>query len=266
MTGSELESLKKWADFWSKVEQLAFLGVVITLAIEFAASFIEKPLQKRLDDAKDLLLAQTYKDAASANKSAEDERMARIKLAQNLQDRSFDDGDLRTKLLPFISHFQGPPPIPACDIFLWDDSGESSRLATRLYVALARKPNKLAGWGRVRAWRVDSDIAVNADNPDRGVPTGIWVRPRISSDPWVQDAAKAITDSLRNSGLQVGEGVGYPIGGTNADFQYGVFVRWKLTPFRKTTDEDWEKAFDTSRIIINIGEKLPPQIPKEDTK
>lgn len=44
--------------FWSSVEQLAFLGVVVALAIEFAALKLAAPYKKQLEDAKDLKIAE----------------------------------------------------------------------------------------------------------------------------------------------------------------------------------------------------------------
>jgi hypothetical protein len=52
-----------WAGLWENIEHWAFLGVVLTLAIEFAASHLLKAPRKIIDDARQLELVQLTREA-----------------------------------------------------------------------------------------------------------------------------------------------------------------------------------------------------------
>jgi hypothetical protein len=60
-----------WVDFWETVEHWAFLGVVLTLAIEFAATHFMKAPRKVIDDARQLEVAQLKNDADTARLQTE---------------------------------------------------------------------------------------------------------------------------------------------------------------------------------------------------
>ncbi len=53
---------------WSSIEQLAFLGVVVALAIEFAALKLAAPYKRQLEDAKDLKIAELDNETARLRK------------------------------------------------------------------------------------------------------------------------------------------------------------------------------------------------------
>jgi predicted cupin superfamily sugar epimerase len=58
MTDTELTNANWWASFWSSIESWAFLGVVVALAIEFAAWKFGAPYKEKLEKAKDLKIAE----------------------------------------------------------------------------------------------------------------------------------------------------------------------------------------------------------------
>jgi len=58
MTEAELVRHEWWASLWGRLETAAYFGVVLTLAIEFAAHRLAKPHVKALDDAKNLKVAK----------------------------------------------------------------------------------------------------------------------------------------------------------------------------------------------------------------
>lgn len=58
MENPELANAAWWYWLWELIGTVAFLGVVVTLAIEFGAARLAAPYRKILDDAKDLKIAQ----------------------------------------------------------------------------------------------------------------------------------------------------------------------------------------------------------------
>lgn len=73
-----------WAWFWGEIEHWAFLVVVLALAIEFAALKLGAPYKEKLEAAKDLKISEANTRAADAIKAAEDERLARVKIEQEI--------------------------------------------------------------------------------------------------------------------------------------------------------------------------------------
>ena len=68
MTEAELATVTYWAEFWSGVEHWAFLGVVIALAIEFAALKFAAPYKEKLEAVKDLKIAELNNETAKLRK------------------------------------------------------------------------------------------------------------------------------------------------------------------------------------------------------
>jgi|HubBroStandDraft_4_1064222.scaffolds.fasta_scaffold544330_1 hypothetical protein len=98
MSESELAIATRWSGIWEQVEHWAFFGVVVALAIEFAALKFGAPHKKKLDEAKELQIAQLTTEAArlsaaekdarvaiaDANARAEQDRLARVKIEARL--------------------------------------------------------------------------------------------------------------------------------------------------------------------------------------
>jgi hypothetical protein len=48
MTDQELATAKWWSEFWTTIEHWAFLGVVLTLAVEFIALKLGQPHKRKV--------------------------------------------------------------------------------------------------------------------------------------------------------------------------------------------------------------------------
>lgn len=68
MSDAELANTTWWAWFWEAIEQWAFLAVVIALAIEFAALKFGAPYKHKIEDAKDLRIAELNNETARLRK------------------------------------------------------------------------------------------------------------------------------------------------------------------------------------------------------
>jgi hypothetical protein len=61
---AELTNARYWAGFWESIENWAFFGVVLTLAIEFAALKFGAPYKEQLEKDKDLKIAELNNETA----------------------------------------------------------------------------------------------------------------------------------------------------------------------------------------------------------
>lgn len=120
-------------------------------------------------------------DAARLNKEAEDERLARTKIEQQLAWRQLNSSqqeDLTNKLRPFQK--------TAIDIFIYGNSPEIAQIASSLVSTLQR-----AGWN-ARVWTVGlTNAAVN----------GILVGSRPGSSKTTEDATLSLVSALQSEGL-----------------------------------------------------------------
>src|SRR6266702_3983421 len=66
MTPAELSDATYWAGFWSSVEHWMFLGVVLTLALEFVAVKFAEPYKGKIEKHRELETARLSKEAESA--------------------------------------------------------------------------------------------------------------------------------------------------------------------------------------------------------
>jgi hypothetical protein len=70
MSEADLTDAQYWAGFWESIENWALLGVVLTLAIEFAALKFGAPYKQKLEHAKDLRIAELNNETANLRDSA----------------------------------------------------------------------------------------------------------------------------------------------------------------------------------------------------
>jgi hypothetical protein len=70
MSEADLADHAWWAWFWGEIEHWAFLGVVVFLAIEFAALKLAGPHKKTIDDARELQIAQLTNESARLSAEA----------------------------------------------------------------------------------------------------------------------------------------------------------------------------------------------------
>jgi hypothetical protein len=62
MTETEFANHAWWLSLWERIETLAYLGVVLTLAVEFGAHRLAKPHRAALDEAQELRLATAERE------------------------------------------------------------------------------------------------------------------------------------------------------------------------------------------------------------
>jgi hypothetical protein len=74
MTEAEIIDATYWAGFWSRLEHWMFAGVVITLAVEFLALKFAEPHKEKLEDQRELKIAELIKDGQRLSKEAETAR------------------------------------------------------------------------------------------------------------------------------------------------------------------------------------------------
>jgi type II secretory pathway component PulM len=66
MTPAELNDAAYWAGFWSRIEHWMFLGVVLTLALEFVALKFAEPYKEKLEKHREFEMSRLSKEAESA--------------------------------------------------------------------------------------------------------------------------------------------------------------------------------------------------------
>jgi hypothetical protein len=171
MTDQEFSTAKWWAEFWTKVEHWAFLGVVITLAVEFVALRLGEPYKKKLDDAKDLKIEQL--------------RSENLKLQEKLAPRTISS-EQKVALVKFVESM-GPHDL---DVIVVGDTYEISSFQQKLL-----EPFLSAKW-RVRVWSAGPGLTV----------TGIVISVKNNPSPEVESLASQLLTVLNNS--KIGAGVG----------------------------------------------------------
>lgn len=103
MESPALVNAKWWVDIWESIEHVAFLGVVLTLAIEFAASHFVKAPRKVIDDARELELVRLNSSAAEAIDRA---KKSELELAKFRAPRSLNEAQ-RKQIADAIRSFSG---------------------------------------------------------------------------------------------------------------------------------------------------------------
>ncbi len=110
-----------WYWLWELVGTIAFLGVIVTLAIEFGAARLAAPYRKLLDDAKDVKIAELNKETALLRKQMGPRQI---------------DGET------FKKYLEGKPkPTAPVEIMFPREDGEAYRLALQLRDVL-----RYSGW------------------------------------------------------------------------------------------------------------------------
>jgi len=148
-----------WAWFWGQVENWAFLGVVVALAIEFAALKLGAPYKAKIEAAKDLKIAELNNETARLRKQV---------------------GPRQIDLETFLKALEGRPTSPA-EIMFPKENGEAFLLAIQFRDLL-----RLAKWQVAEPVPVPpSDIPRLANQPSHmaagGQPMGVTVAVRADT-------------------------------------------------------------------------------------
>lgn len=149
-----------WVWLWDEIDKWAFLGVVLALAIEFAALRLGAPYKKILESAKDLKIAELNNETA--------------RLRKQIGPRQIDSDK-------FMKALEGKPKAPI-EIMFPKENGEAFLLALQ-FRDLLRK----AGWQASEPIPVPlNDIPRLANQPSHiaagGEPIGIGVVVRADTN------------------------------------------------------------------------------------
>jgi len=136
-----------WASFWGKIETWAFLGVVLTLAIEFAALKLGAPYKEKLEAAKDLKIVELNKETAQ------------LRRIPGPRDINFD---------VFKKELEGKPKAPVV-IWYLPDTFDGFWFASKLSGAL-----------RISDWQVLDPTPTPIPEPDSSLPPAIRNMPRAA--------------------------------------------------------------------------------------
>jgi len=94
MTEAGIVDATYWAGFWSRIESWAFLGVVLTLAIEFIALKLAEPHKEKLEQHRESRLVELRNESERLSKEAETARRetaeAQLQLQQMRSPRSLN--------------------------------------------------------------------------------------------------------------------------------------------------------------------------------
>lgn len=154
---SELANAVRWSGIWDRVENWAFLAVVVFLAIEFAAHHFAGPYKEVVEKAR-------ASEIARLNNETEQLQNDNLRLRKELGPRNLPFGT-------FVEALKGKPSAPVEVLYVADDF-DSMALAQQIAEGL-----KAAGWPeptRSPIWRPigwSDPLPMSVD----GQPTGVTV-------------------------------------------------------------------------------------------
>jgi hypothetical protein len=135
-----------WLLWIDRGKTVATFLVAIGVAAEFAFAWIEGPARKRLDDAKEVRIAEAEARAAEANreaselrKQAETERLARVKIEEKLAPRHLTTEQKRS-IAGKLNRFRGH----VVNLMTFSTDAEVVRFSADIEQALAGANG--AGW------------------------------------------------------------------------------------------------------------------------
>ena len=181
--------------FWSSIESWAFLGVVVALAIEFAAWKFGAPYKEKLEKAKDLKIAELNNDTTRLRDTLRDSVLANRAVMTTSEVMALAQGLVTSETIgatgrPFliiakIAPFAGKQ---------FDAIVTSSDIEQEALLLSLRHALKAAGWIEVSA-REQSGAT---HTPVRGVRIGV----DRSNDSTLLDAAKTLASALSAEGMR----------------------------------------------------------------
>jgi hypothetical protein len=137
MTEAEIVDATYWAGFWSRIEHWMFLGVVLTLALEFIALKFAEPHKEKLEHHRESRLAELRTESERLSKEAETARKetaaAQLQLQQMRSPRRLDFEKLKAGIEGVEPQF--------FEVLYDQSAADASFLAGAISVAL-----RSAGW------------------------------------------------------------------------------------------------------------------------
>jgi hypothetical protein len=183
-------SAKWWVYFWETVEHWAFLAVVLTIAIQFAAQHFLKSPRKIVDDARQIEVMQLTKDAETARAQIAEaqarttEAQARLETLRRQLGKRFPD---RQAMVPLLR--EAPASV---EIDYSKEDMDSIMVVMELKSALTD-----AGW------------TVTAVLP---LPAEELLRRKVPSTAWWYIEAHSIPEDGLMRGTQIGLNLSTPPG------------------------------------------------------
>jgi len=133
MTEAEIIDATYWAGFWSKIEHWMFLGVVLTLALEFIALKFAEPYKEKLENHRESRLVELRNESERLSKEAEIARKetasAQLQLEQMRFPRRLNSDKLKAGI-------EGIPP-QFFEVLYDQSAADGSGLAFEIFVVLA---------------------------------------------------------------------------------------------------------------------------------
>lgn len=217
MTEAEIIDATYWAGFWSRLEHWMFLGVVITLALEFLALRFAEPHKEKLEHQRELKIAELTKDGQRLSKEAETARASiaeanarAAKAEKETAELQSESQKLRMGRALFFSvnkcreALRGRP-TGTVEILWQRGVGDASFLAFVL-------GGCLRGDGGVPWWRGDNPKQVD-DVPEGARPIGITVIGKTGGLFVFRQPSDALIDVI---GTALGAGLDQSFGSVSA--------------------------------------------------
>ena len=137
----DAETATYWLGWIRPIQLVAVFLVAVGVAAEFVGEWVGRPLEKIVEDARELHVAELTKDAkrlsseaeaakaaiAEANARAESERLERVKLEAKIAPRRLS-GEQKEAFVAALSGVPRVPPTVAVVSRLMDAEGETSRM------------------------------------------------------------------------------------------------------------------------------------------
>ena len=172
MENPELANTIRWLGFWETVSTIAFFGVILTLAIEFAADRFAKPLREQIDSAREMQIASLRDRAAKSE----------LDLAKLRAPRKFSDEGI-AKLVEALKPFAGQE----FTVTTYWDAKEPSAFTRELVAVLT-----MAGWTFIPHERWHGLM---------GGIEGVIVHAHPDAIPKTKGAREALVNALRGVGI-----------------------------------------------------------------
>jgi hypothetical protein len=198
MTEAEIIDATYWAGFWSSLEHWMFLGVVLTLAVEFIALKFAEPHKEKLERYRESRLVELQNDSERLSKEAEIARketaQAKLELQRLKNPRSVMPDGLKAEL--------ADKPKGKAAVLYVKECSDCEWLASWLVAGLQQ-----SGWGLTNSTSMPlPPAAVNSvlSSPAAsagGQPWGVSVVANTNADGSAQSALMwALTKLLGENG------------------------------------------------------------------
>jgi hypothetical protein len=209
MEQAELASVSSWLHWLSLVKYIGGAMVVIGVAAELLGDWFSEPLQKKLDDARKLEIAQLTTEGQRLAKESESAKAsiaeanaraleARLALERFKAPRTISD-DQKRAFVATLKAFAGIEFDAATNI----NDKEQSELLGRLMGILTEAGWKQVGWKYVTGGPMYKFGTFENSSPDIGMVTVYDVEIQIREEAFarLQPAAEALMAGLNDIGI-----------------------------------------------------------------